>query len=149
MTLRQLLSHRAGLISFKEDGEVSSVIATYKKGIPENTGPAQRRYHCIAHILTYEPQDSDLPRSRFYSNTGFMAAGLMLEKVTNKTWELLIMEMSDELGLGIHIGWPVKFNQDQPRGHVNPQKWLLESEEDLVKEFGLLTSPSGNISISV
>lgn len=161
MTLKQLLAHRARLISFQEDGEVSSIIAIYKKELPENTSLAERRYHCIAHILTYEPQDPDLPRSRLYSNAGFMAAGLMLEKVANKTWEELILKMSDELGLGIHIGWPVEFNPDQPRGHVNPQRWLLESEEDLVpipeesmnydwvKEFGLLTSPSGNISITV
>lgn len=161
MTLKQLLSHRAGLISFKEDGEVSSLIAKYKKEIPENTSLAQRRYHCIAHILNYEPQDPGLPRSRLYSNAGFMAAGLMLEKVTNKTWESLIMEMSNELGLGIHIGWPVEYNPNQPHGHVNPQRWLLDSEKvlvpipeesmnyDWVKEFGLLTSPSGNISITL
>lgn len=161
MTLKQLLSHRARLISFKEDEEVSSIIAEYEKGIPENTSLAKRRYHCIAHILTYEPQDPDLSRSRLYSNAGFMAAGLMLEKVTNKTWESLIMELSDELELGIHIGWPVEYSQDQPKGHVNPQRWLLESDKYLVpipeismnyhwvKEFGLLTAPSGNISITV
>ena len=132
MTLKHLLSHRTGLISFKEDAEVSSIIAKYQMGIPENTSLEQRRYHCIAHILTLEPQDPNLPRSKLYSNAGYMAAGLMLEKVSNKTWESLIIEMSDELGLGIHIGWPVEYNPDQPRGHVNPLRWLLESDEDQV-----------------
>jgi CubicO group peptidase (beta-lactamase class C family) len=161
MTLKQLLSHRARIISFKEDEEVSTIIAEYEKNLPPNTSLAKRRYHCIAHILTYEPQDPDLPLSKLYSNAGFMAAGLMLEKVTNSTWESLIQEMSDELELDIHIGWPVQYNPDQPKGHINPQKWLLESDKNLipipkismdyhwVKEFGLLTSPSGNISITV
>ena len=161
MMLKQLLAHRARINSFKEDREVSSIIARYRQEIPENTNLVDRRYYCVAHILTYEPQNPDLPRSQLYSNAGYMAAGLMLEKVSNKTWEELIMEMSDELGLGIHIGWPVEFDPEQPRGHVNPQRWLLESEKDLVpipeesmyydwvKEFGLLTTPSGNISITV
>ena len=103
MTLRQLLAHRARINSFKEDGEVSSIIARYRQEIPENTNLVDRRYYCVAHILTYEPQYPDLPRSQLYSNAGYMAAGLMLEKVSNKTWEELIMEMSDELGLGIQI----------------------------------------------
>jgi CubicO group peptidase (beta-lactamase class C family) len=161
MTLKQLLSHRARLISFKEDEEVSSIIAEYEKNLPKNTDLAKRRYYCIAHILTYEHQDPDLPRSKPYSNAGFMAAGLMLEKVTNKTWESLIQELSDKLELGIHIGWPVEYNRNQPKGHINPQRWKLKSDKNLVpipkismnyhwvKEFILLTAPSGNISITV
>jgi D-alanyl-D-alanine carboxypeptidase len=90
-----------------------------------------------------------------------MAAGLMLEKVTNKTWEALIHDISDKLDIGIHIGWPVDYSPNQPKGHINPKEWTLDIEKDLVpisdqmrkfhfvNQFILLTTPSGNISITV
>lgn len=161
ITLQQLLSHRARLISFKEDSEVFPLIAQYEEHLAENTPIAKKRYYCVSHILKSESQNSDLPLSELYSNAGFMAGGLMLEKVTNKTWEKLIQNMSDELDLGIQIGWPVDFTPDQPKGHIDPKEWTLDIEKDLVpisdqmrkfhfvNQFILLTTPSGNISITV
>ncbi|MFQ5453828.1 MAG: serine hydrolase domain-containing protein [Candidatus Zixiibacteriota bacterium] len=161
ITLEQLLSHRARLISFKEDAEVFPIIATYEKNLLNNTPLAQKRYHCIAQILRQDPQSSGLPLSKLYSNAGYMAAALMLEKVTGKTWEELIMDMSDELNLGIHIGWPVDLYPDQPKGHINPKKWDLDIDKELVpisdqlrkyhfvNQFNLLTAPGGNISITL
>ncbi len=161
MTLEELLSHRARLISFKEDEEVFPIIAEYEKNIDENISVQQKRYFCIIEVLTKEPQNIDLPKSELYSNAGFMAAGLMLEKASNKTWEELIMAASNELGLEIHIGWPVDYEPNQPKGHINPKRWGLDIDKELVpisdqlrkyhfvNQFNLLTTPSGNISITI
>ena len=95
----------------------------------------------------------------FYSNAGFIAAGLMLEKVSGLTWEKMMMKLSDELNLDLHIGWPVDLDPKQPKGHINPKYWNLDIERDLVpisdqlmmyhsfNQSNLLTTPSGNISI--
>lgn len=83
----------------------------------------------------------------------------MLEKATGKTWEELIKKLSSDLELDLYIGWPVDYQPDQPKGHINPKYWSLDIEKDLVpisdqlrmfhgfNQFGLLTTPSGNISI--
>ena len=85
----------------------------------------------------------------------------MLEKVTGKTWEELINRVSTDLNLGIHIGWPVDYNPNQPKGHINPKDWIFDIEKDLIpipdilkkyhyfNQFVLLTSPSGNISMNL
>ncbi len=160
ITLQQLLSHRAGLIGFKHEPEVSIILSEYESGINEGLSINEKRYHLIKHILKKEPLPLYDQCEDCYSNAGFIAAGLMLEKVTNKTWEELIMNLSNDLELGIHIGWPVDYNPGQPKGHINPKYWVLDIEKDLVpisdqlrmyhnfNQFGLLTAPSGNISIT-
>lgn len=160
MTLLQLLSHRARLINFKNESEVYPIV-DYEKNLDEKLSLARKRYYFIKQVLKYEPIPLyDHPDDR-YSNAGYIAAALMLEKVTGKKWEQLIMEMSVTLGLGIQIGWPDDYSPDQPRGHINPQKWLIDINKDLIpipevlkkyhyfNQYVLLCSPSGNLSISL
>lgn len=67
-----------------------------------------------------------------YSNAGFIAAAMMLEKVTGSTWEELMMQLSDDLNLNLYIGWPVDYNSNQPKGHINPKYWNLDIDKELV-----------------
>lgn len=159
MTLQQLLSHRARLINFKADQEVYPIIAEYESALDKGLSLSEKRYFLIKEILQKEPLPPYDQCKDSYSNAGFVAAGLMLEKATGKTWEELIMKISNDLELDLYIGWPVDYKPDQPKGHINPKYWSLDIEKDLVpisdqlrkyhgfNQIGLLTAPSGNISV--
>ena len=159
MTLQELLSHRARLINFKNESEVPTIIAEYESGLLNGLSISEKRYFLIKHILQKEPLPVFDKCTDFYSNAGFIAAGLMLEKVSGLKWEEMIMNLSDELNLDLHIGWPVDYAPKQPKGHINPKYWNLDIERDLVpisdqlrmyhsfNQSNLLTTPSGNISI--
>ena len=159
INLEQLLSHRARLIHFRDEPEVSTVISEYESTISEKLSIREKRYFLIKHILQKEPLPIYSQCHDCYSNAGFIAAGLMLEKVANKTWEVLIMKLSDDLNLDLKIGVPVDYDPRQPKGHINPKYWYLDIDKKLIpisdqlrmyhsfNQFGLLTTPSGNISI--
>lgn len=160
ITLKELLSHRARLISFQNDSETYPIV-DYEKNIEHDLSLPEKRYEFIKQVLKYEPIPlHDHPDDR-YSNAGYIAASLMLEKATEKTWEELIETMSTDLNLDLQIGWPDATNTQQPKGHINPKAWLLDIEKDIIpipfplkkyhyfNQFMLLCSPSGNLSISL
>lgn len=160
MTLQELLSHRARMIAFKDEPQVSTLIAKYENDIGDGLSNKQKRYHLMKQILQQEPRSVyEECEDHCYSNAGFIAAGMMLEKVTNKSWEDLMLALSDELNLDLRIGVPVDYDPRQPKGHINPKYWFLDIDKDLVpisnqlrmyhnfNQFGLLTAPGGNISI--
>jgi len=160
ITLVQLLSHRARLINFKNESEVYPIV-DYEKNLDNNLDLFQKRYYFIKQVLTYTPIPwYDHPDDR-YSNAGYIAAAMMLEKVTGKKWEQLMMEQSEKLGLGVYIGWPDDYSPYQPKGHINPKKWMIDIEKDVIpipgvlkkyhyfNQYVLLCSPSGNLSITL
>jgi len=159
ITLEQLLCHKARLIPFKDDSEVCP-IADYEKNLKENLSLKEKRYYFIKQVLKYEPIPIFEHAGDRYSNAGYIAAALMLEKATGKSWEQLILEISDDLKLHIHIGWPDSDDPHQPQGHINPAKWRLDMDKDLIplpsalkkyhyfNQYSLLCSPSGNLSIT-
>lgn len=160
ISLKELLSHRAQLISFQNTSEIYPIV-DYEKNISPDISLHEKRYEFIKQVLKYDPIPLfEHPDDR-YSNAGYIAAAIMLEKATTKTWEDLINEMSDNLELGIHIGWPDDFNSNQPLGHIKPKEWLIDIEKELIplpyvlkkyhyfNQYILLNSPSGHLSIAL
>jgi CubicO group peptidase (beta-lactamase class C family) len=160
MTLLQLLSHRARLINFKNESEIYPIV-DYEKNIEKNLSLSQKRYYFVKQVLKYKPIPwYDDPDER-YSNAGYIAAAMMLEKVSGKKWEQLIIEQSEKSGFEVYIGWPDDHNANQPKGHINPKKWMIDIEKDLIpipdvlkkyhyfNQYVLLCSPSGNLSITL
>lgn len=160
ISLKELLSHRAQLISFQNTSEVYPIV-DYEKNISPDISLHEKRYEFIKQVLKYDPIPFfEHPDDR-YSNAGYIAAAIMLEKATTKTWEDLINEMSDNLELGIHIGWPDDFNSNQPLGHIKPKEWLIDIEKEMIplpyvlkkyhyfNQYILLNSPSGHLSIAL
>jgi D-alanyl-D-alanine carboxypeptidase len=161
ITLKELLSHRAQLINFEERAEIEIVLNKYKESISDSLSLPEKRYHLVKEVLKFEPLPKYDECKRSYSNAGFIAAALMLEKVTGQSWETLMIKLSDELKLGIHIGSPIDFGIHQPKGHINPKQYGLDIDKDLIPvqdeqgllpsdfyEFLQLCAPAGNISIS-
>lgn len=158
INLKELLAHRARLIKFQDQSELYPIV-DYEKSIDANLSISEKRYYFIKQVLKYEPIPVyEHPDDR-YSNAGYITAALMLEKVTGQTWEELVKVMSEELNLGIHIGWPDDTNPNEPKGHINPKDWMIDIDKDLIpipdvlkkyhyfNQYILLCSPSGNLSI--
>jgi len=161
MTLQQLLSHRARLINFNQNSEVYPIIDTYEKTINDSLSPALKRYQLIREVLKHEPLSLSGQGMDNYSNAGFIAAALMLEKVTGKSWESLIGKLSDDLNLEMHVGWPNDVDIHQPKGHINPKIWQLDINKELIPiseelkmvhhnhQYILLTAPCGDLCITL
>jgi CubicO group peptidase (beta-lactamase class C family) len=85
----------------------------------------------------------------------------MLEKCSGMKWEDLMVNLSNDLNLGIHIGWPDSNDPKQPQGHINPANWKIDMEENLIpipkvlrnyhyfNQYVLLCTPAGNTSITI
>jgi CubicO group peptidase (beta-lactamase class C family) len=120
ITLIQLLSHRAGLPEWIY--HVSSKYVTEQFTNNWWSGrdkPANMRLEYLRE--TVKENLADTPGgSIFYSNSGYLMAGAMLEKITGKAYELL---MAEEIfkPLALHtagFGPPAKLDpQNQPIGH--------------------------------
>lgn len=132
ITLKELLSHRARLIKFQEPQEIMIIIGKYEKTINNSLTLPEKRYYLIKEILKSEPLLPYGECKDSYSNAGFIAAALMLEKVTGQSWENLIAKLSKELKLGIHIGSPIDLGMHQPKGHINPKSMRLDIDNDLI-----------------
>lgn len=107
VTLRQLLTHRAGLPANASYGEVG-------------TGPLiEQRRTLLKKVLGQPPVHT--PGSKFlYSNVGYIVAGHMAEQVTGKPWEeLLQSRLFEPLQMtSAGFGFPgTKDQVDQPWGH--------------------------------
>lgn len=110
ITVRHLLSHRAGLPANLDWWSISQ----------EGTVQEQR-LQAVKQAFSKPPEH--IPGSEhLYSNLGYVVAGAMMEKVAGKSWERL---MQDEIfgplnmvsvGFG-GTGTPGKI--DQPWGHIN------------------------------
>jgi len=107
MTLVDLLSHRARIQPLTEEEEYPSDGAF--------TGSGTQRYQFVAWVLRKKPVESDEPYS--YSNAGYSAASIMLEKASGKTWRELVRDLGAELGVDFGFSWPNIADSNQPWGH--------------------------------
>lgn len=136
LTLLDLLTFRTRLLKW-----------TYTDTVPtpeETTGdePAQR-YAFMAWCLRQSP----VPRTSgpSFSNPAYVAAGLMLEKATGRSYAELVAELGKELGIHFAFGAPNAMDTDQPWGH--DQALQPEPPQESRKLNWLLAA--GNIQLSL
>src|SRR6185436_18966858 len=115
VTMRQLLSHMAGLPPLAEDKDFVPFLAFVKD-------VADVRAQRARLAKFFLPQAPSLPPgTQFqYSNLGFMLAGAAAERRTGKSWEELVRsEVFAPLGITqAGFGAPgLSAAIDQPRGH--------------------------------
>ena len=150
VTLRDLMSHRAWVQPYTTGKEMQA--------IPVLDGDiAVKRIRFSKYVLREKPKKSS-PLSRFktyaYSNAGYILAAAMLEAASGKSWEQSAQEtLVDDLGLSIHLGFPVELGPDQPRGHL-PGSYLGDRSNTPVvydSEYRLnnddVLNPAGNLSM--
>ncbi|MEZ0130728.1 aldo/keto reductase [Flavobacterium sp. LBUM151] len=85
------------------------------------------------------------PQDVYWSNPSYVAAGLMLEKATGKSYETLVKELGKSLQIDFDFGQPNLKNENEPWGH----------DENLKPEAPALNyklnwlSSAGNINVSL
>ena len=87
VTVEQLLKHRAGIAERKrlEIAALHNVLAQLE------SPPAEARREILAKVMASPPLPP-APGTFDYSNFGYMTAGAMLEALTGKPWEELVIE---------------------------------------------------------
>jgi len=95
VTLEQLLSHTSGIPS-DNDASVKLLLQSFAE---DHKNLDELRYWVVGQLVKQPLQSK--PGTRFaYANMGYVLAGAMLERVSGKTWEELIVErVFNPLGL--------------------------------------------------
>ena len=136
LTLLDLLSFRTNLYSY-----------TYTYAKPEQkdfTGDeTEQRYQFTNWFLKQKAVvDSN---SIHFSNLGYTAAALMLEKVSGKSYKQLVKELGAKLNIDFNFGQPNSLDSLQPWGH--DKNLIVEPPGDSYKLNWLLAA--GNINVSL
>jgi CubicO group peptidase (beta-lactamase class C family) len=120
ITLIQLLSHRAGLPEWIDHLSSKNLTAQFiDNWWNDQRSPVTMRAKYVKENVKQRLADKP-GHSIFYSNSGYLIAGAMLEKIMGKPFEQLMTEEIFSL-MGLHtagFGPPVKFDSNsQPVGH--------------------------------
>jgi D-alanyl-D-alanine carboxypeptidase len=148
ITVRQLLSHTAGLPPLKNTETEFPAALTAVKSVH---GVSAQRAALVQYYLTKPPASA--AGKVQYSNLGYIIAGAIAEAHTGKTWEVLLRErVFDPLGIkNVNFGPPGHSGKyDQPAGHAEISRGLspldpTAPESDNPAWIG----PAGTISIGL
>lgn len=139
ITLQDLLSHRARIQPFQGDNDPT---------IPELKGTKQEKRKAFGKfVLTLNPVDIDTINKFTYSNADYTLATLMLEKVTQKSWEQLVEKVfNKDLKLNVKLSWPENQKTKDTWGHSfeNGNLTPIPSTVDYHLDY---TEPAGDINI--
>lgn len=141
ITLQDLLSHRAKIQAFQGDNDPI---------IPDFKGTKQEKRNQFGKfVLTLNPLEIDSTHKFNYSNAGYTLATLILEKVTQKSWEQLVEKVfNKDLKLNVKFSWPENQNTKDTWGHSfeNDKLTPVPSNTDYHLD---LTEPAGDINIKL
>jgi D-alanyl-D-alanine carboxypeptidase len=142
ITLEDLLMCKAGIKAYTSGTEIFPEI---------DSSVSNRRYEFSKYLLQLPPA-AKYVNGKFeflYSNAGYNIATLMMEKVSQLSYEQLIEHyMNKELNIETYIGFPNSYNADQPWGHM-----IIEGKIDTFPpghfyKLPYLIQPAGDLSMS-
>jgi D-alanyl-D-alanine carboxypeptidase len=141
-TLRDLLSHRAGIPPFKNKSDFDPV--------PDHEGSAiEKRRAFTAWLLQQKPMAIE-PTGFTYSNAGYCIAAAMLEKVSGRSWEeLMQQELFSPLGIDGYTQWPASHDKNQPWGHWIQGGKLMAHDPNDNYRLPEIIQPAGDINMSI
>jgi len=142
ITLRDLLTHRAGLQPFNTGAEWNSVPA-----FPGT--PVEQRRAFVAWFLSQPPWGTIGEYA--YSNAGYSIAAAMLEEITGQSWDALLQErIFTPLGMTTAgFGWPALHDPNQPWGHWVVGGSLQPHPPDDEYQLGEFVKPAGDVHVSI
>ena len=143
ITLKALLSHRGKIQAFWTDVEFDSIFI-------EKQAKSVQRKEFNKYALNRSPITPD-SMGFLYSNAGYSIAAQMLEKVSDQTWEeLMVNVFNDDLNLNIGFSWPNKSDEHQPWGHKTVNGKLIPCPPNSDDDFSLdWLEPGGDVNISL
>jgi CubicO group peptidase (beta-lactamase class C family) len=110
VTLDALLSHRAGIPPYDSGPAIARLLVF-------SGTPAEKRRQFAAYVLQQPPVLPSQGQAYAYSNAGYALAALMLEQVSQRSWEELVAATFHRLKLHYVIGFPNRRDAQQPWGH--------------------------------
>lgn len=111
VTLRQILTHRAGLPPWTSD-------EAFQRALTFNTADLASGRLAFATTVLSEPPVNVPGTETRYSNAGFSIASLAAERATHKSWRQLITELvCMPLHISCAFGPPAATDPHQPWGH--------------------------------
>ncbi|MCA0232100.1 MAG: serine hydrolase [Bacteroidetes bacterium] len=136
LTLQDFITFRAKIISWSYGNETPT-----KKEIKGNE--QQQRYEFVSWILKQKPVSEE--QELYWANPSYVAAGLMLEKVTGKDYKTLVAELGKKLNIKFGFGQPNFTDKNQTWGHNDN----LEAEKP-ADNFKLnWLSSAGNLNVNL
>lgn len=135
-TLQDFLTFRANINTWSYGNDIPT-----QKEIKGNN--QQQRYEFISWFFQQKPVLEK--QSIYWSNPSYVAAGLMLEKASGKSYENLVIELGKSLNIDFEFGQPNLKNKNQPWGHdenLKPEKPALNYKLNWL-------SSAGNINVSL
>ena len=135
-TLQDFITFRANINTWSYGNETPT-----QEEIKGNN--QQQRYEFISWFLKQNPVTETQPI--YWSNPSYVAAGLMLEKASGKSYETLVAELGKNLNIDFDFGQPNFKNQNEPWGHdedLKPEKPASNYKLNWL-------SSAGNINVSL
>lgn len=141
VTLDALLSHRGRIQGFWSDVEFDSIFI-------DRQAKSDQRNEFLKYVLNRNPITPDT-MGYHYSNAGYTIGAQMLEKVSQSTWEdLMINTFNTNLNLNIGFSWPNKMDEQQPWGHWTEDGKLYSCAPDDDYDLEWL-EPGGDVNLSL
>lgn len=142
ISLQDLLTHRARIQPFQ--GEDDPIIPNFE-------GSKQAKRAAFGQfVLSLDPVPFDSINHYTYSNADYTLATLMLEKVSGKSWEeLVVWVFNKKLHLNVQFSWPENQTTKDTWGHTfdaNDQMIAVPSTTDYHLDY---TEPAGDLNIKL
>ena len=156
VTIEQLLSHRAGVLSFTQPGPEMARVGGGTTGLPR-----EQRLQFVEKLLNEQP--TAVPGSDYlYSNAGYAVAAAMAEQVMDDDWQSLIrkyvfepLELSTA-GFGLpgsfdpaKVSNPSKVEPTSPWGHFEGPNGLAPIPPMDRAMLPIILESAGDIQCSV
>lgn len=88
ITVRHLLQHTSGLYNYDFTEDTGNTAADFERTRFDHHDPEEAVAGALKHEPDFDPADPDDPEPDWnYSNTGYILAGMIIEKVTGKSWD--------------------------------------------------------------
>ncbi len=141
ITLQDLLSHRARIQPFQGENDPA---------IPDFKGTKQEKRRTFGKfVLTLNSVEIDTIHKFNYSNADYTLATLMLEKVTQKSWEQLVEKVfNKDLKLNVRLSWPENQKTKDTWGHSFENDKLIPVPSNTAYHLDF-TEPAGDINITL
>ncbi|AQU67365.1 serine hydrolase domain-containing protein [Streptomyces niveus] len=88
ITVRHLLQHTSGLYNYDFTEDTGDTAADFERTRFDHYEPEEAVAGALKHKPDFEPADPNDPDPDWnYSNTGYIVAGMIIEKVTGRSWD--------------------------------------------------------------
>ncbi|MET4923239.1 serine hydrolase [Streptomyces sp. PSRA5] len=88
ITLRHLLQHTSGVYNYDFTEDTGDTAADFERTRFDHHDPEEAVARAMEHRPDFEPADPNDPEPKWsYSNTGYLLAGMVIEKATGKSWD--------------------------------------------------------------